>query len=47
MNKENSINKLLPVMFGFFIMGFVDIIGMATNYMKNDFMYCCPIKPKD
>jgi fucose permease len=37
MNKENSINKLLPVMFGFFIMGFVDIIGMANNYMKNDF----------
>ena len=24
-------------MFGFFIMGFVDIVGVATNYVKNDF----------
>jgi FHS family L-fucose permease-like MFS transporter len=37
MKKENSMMKILPVMFGFFIMGFVDIIGMATNYVKNDF----------
>ena len=29
--------KLLPVMFGFFIMGFVDIIGMTVNYIKTDF----------
>lgn len=26
-------------MFGFFIMGFVDIIGISTNYVKNDFSY--------
>ncbi len=37
MDKRTSINKLLPVMFGFFIMGFVDIIGVATSYIKNDF----------
>jgi fucose permease len=36
-NKSNSMMKILPVMFGFFIMGFVDIIGMANNYIKNDF----------
>ena len=24
-------------MFGFFIMGFVDIVGIATNYVKADF----------
>ena len=28
---------ILPVMFGFFIMGFVDIVGVATNYVKADF----------
>ena len=28
---------ILPVMFGFFIMGFVDIVGIATNYVKADF----------
>ena len=24
-------------MFGFFIMGFVDIVGIATSYVKSDF----------
>ena len=28
---------ILPVMFGFFIMGFIDIIGITTSYVKNDF----------
>lgn len=28
---------ILPVMSGFFIMGFVDIVGVATNYVKADF----------
>lgn len=37
MKNKVSLIKILPVMFGFFIMGFVDIIGMATNYVKNDF----------
>lgn len=27
----------MPVMFGFFIMGFVDVVGIATNYVKRDF----------
>lgn len=35
---SQKINKALwPVMFGFFIMGFVDMIGIATNYVKSDF----------
>ena len=29
--------SILPVMFGFFIMGFVDIVGVATSYVKADF----------
>jgi len=31
--------KILPVMFGFFIMGFVDIIGIAISYVKQDFVF--------
>ncbi len=37
MQKSNSRLAVLPVMFGFFIMGFVDIVGIATNYVKADF----------
>lgn len=35
MNKK--ILTILPVMFGFFIMAFVDLVGLASNYVKNDF----------
>jgi len=38
MNKESSFAKILPVLFGFFVMGFVDLVGIATNYVKQDFM---------
>lgn len=34
---EASLLKALPVLFGFFIMGFVDVVGIATNYVKRDF----------
>jgi len=37
MKQESSISKVLPVLFGFFIMGFVDLVGIATNYVKQDF----------
>lgn len=36
---KNTGIKILPVMFGFFIMGFVDIIGIAINYVKQDFVF--------
>jgi len=37
--KENSsVVKVLPVLLGFFVMGFVDLVGIATNYVKQDFM---------
>lgn len=36
MNKKSGL-ALLPVMFGFFIMAFVDLVGLASNYVKNDF----------
>lgn len=34
---KNSISRSLPVYFGFFIMGFVDAVGIAANYIKKDF----------
>ena len=37
MKQETSISKILPVLFGFFIVGFVDLVGIATNYVKQDF----------
>jgi fucose permease len=39
--KEKSVRKvsmqMLPVLFGFFVMGFVDVVGVATSYVKADF----------
>jgi fucose permease len=37
--KENkySISKVLPVLFAFFVMGLADLVGIATNYVKQDF----------
>ena len=32
-----KISKILPVLIGFFVMGFVDLVGIATNYVKADF----------
>lgn len=37
-NSEYSWLRLLPILFGFFVMGFVDVVGIATNYVKKDFM---------
>ena len=35
--KQSNLLKLLPLMFCFFAMGFVDMVGTATNYVKADF----------
>jgi fucose permease len=40
MNNNNTKSSWLPkaaTFFGFFIMGFVDVVGIATNHVKNDF----------
>lgn len=37
MKNANIISKLLPVMLAFFTMGFVDLVGIANNYVKADF----------
>ena len=28
---------ILPILFGFLVMGFVDVVGIATSYVKSDF----------
>lgn len=35
-NNENTYLKLIPVMLCFFAMGFVDLVGIASNYVKAD-----------
>lgn len=35
--KKSNLSMILPIMFGFFVMGFVDIIGMTTANIKSDF----------
>lgn len=37
MTKKSILGSLLPVMLAFFCMGFVDLVGAATNYVKDDF----------
>jgi fucose permease len=37
MKKEKTLLKIVPVMLAFFAMGFVDLVGTATNYVKSDF----------
>jgi fucose permease len=36
MDKRPSIPQQIPVFLGFFVMGFVDVVGIATNYAKKD-----------
>ncbi|MCF0195930.1 MAG: MFS transporter [Bacteroidaceae bacterium] len=36
MNKKTTITALLPVLLSFFAMGFVDLVGTASNFLKAD-----------
>ena len=29
--------QAMPVLFGFFVMGFCDVVGISTSYVKADF----------
>lgn len=37
MSSKSRIYRILPVMFSFFVMGFVDVVGISTSYVKADF----------
>ena len=36
--RKNNYLTLIPVMLCFFVMGFVDLVGIASNYVKEDLM---------
>ena len=35
--KNNYLKYLLPVLLSFFCMGFVDLVGAASDFVKDDF----------
>jgi fucose permease len=37
MKNQTVIAKIIPLMLVFFTMGFIDLVGIATNYVKSDF----------
>lgn len=37
MKNKVALSKLFPIMFGFFVMGFCDIVGVVTSFVKDDF----------
>ena len=37
MKKSTNPKIFIPVVFSFFVMGFVDLVGVSTGYVKNDF----------
>ena len=37
MKNGSVVSKIVPVMLVFFTMGFIDLVGIATNYVKSDF----------
>ena len=36
-NTTTSVAKVLPILFSFFVMGFCDVVGISTTYVKIDF----------
>ena len=36
-NTSTPVSKVLPVLFGFFVMGFADVVGTLTAYAKQEF----------
>ena len=37
MKKQTSMIAVLPVLFGFFVMGFCDIVGISSDYAREAF----------
>jgi len=37
MKNQTSLKILIPVFFSFYVMGFVDLVGVATGFVKEDF----------
>ncbi|MDR3365801.1 MAG: MFS transporter [Prevotellaceae bacterium] len=43
MSQPFSISKVLPVLFGFFIMGFCDLVGISTSYAATEYGLSEPV----
>ncbi|MDR0711028.1 MAG: MFS transporter [Prevotellaceae bacterium] len=43
MSKTFSISKILPVLFGFFIMGFCDLVGISTSFAAAEYELSDPV----
>ena len=41
--KQSSISKILPVLFGFFVMGFCDLVGISTSYAAAEYGLSEPV----
>lgn len=38
MNQKTNVSKILPVLFGFFVMGFCDVVGITSAHVKEDLL---------
>jgi len=38
MNTKSNISKIMPVLFGFFVMGFCDVAGITASHVKEDLL---------
>ncbi|MCW3785982.1 MFS transporter [Plebeiibacterium sediminum] len=38
MKKNHSLSQILPVLFGFFVMGFCDVVGITASHVKEDLL---------
>ncbi|MGQ8334977.1 MFS transporter [Sunxiuqinia sp. A32] len=38
MENKTSVSKVLPVLFGFFVMGFCDVVGITSAHVKEDLL---------
>jgi MFS transporter, FHS family, L-fucose permease len=38
MKNESTLKKALPVLFGFFVMGFCDVVGITSTHVKEDLL---------
>ncbi len=38
MSKKANVSKILPVLFGFFVMGFCDVVGITSAHVKEDLL---------
>lgn len=38
MNNKSNLSKIIPVLFGFFVMGFCDVVGITTTHVKEDLL---------